>query len=567
MKLNRVLSIVVLLLLLLACNQNNKLKSDNVFKNGVVVTAHYQASDVGNNILKQGGNAFDAAVAVQFALAVVYPRAGNIAGGGFAVIRTAKGESESLDFREKAPKAASEKMYLDANGNVIEGLSEIGHLAVGVPGSVDGMVKLHEKYGRLSWEKLVQPAIDLAKNGVILTALEADKLNAYRERINKVNSGKINCCYLRKTDFKKGEVIKNPELENVLIRIKEQGRKGFYEGETAELIISEMQRGKGLISKEDLLEYKAVWRPALIGKYRDCKLISMPPPSSGGIALMQLLKGAEEFNLGQYQFGSFEHIHLMVELERRVYADRATWLGDPDYCSVPVNKLLSEEYLVNRFSNISMDNKSNSQEIKAGNVEVIESFETTHFSVVDKWGNAVSVTTTLNGNYGSKVIVEGGGFFLNNEMDDFSIKPGVPNQFGLVGGKANAIEPEKRMLSSMTPTIVQKNGKLFMVTGSPGGSTIITSVFQNIINAVEFKMNAQECVNAPRIHSQWLPDKVYAEKGAISPAVKRELENLGHIIQEQSRIGMMANIAVNEDGLLVGAPDTLRHKDSRAIGY
>lgn len=458
-------------------------------------------------------------------------------------------------------------MYLDANGNVIEGLSEIGHLAVGVPGSVDGMVKLHEKYGRLSWEKLVQPAIDLAKNGVILTALEADKLNAYRERINKVNSGKINCCYLRKTDFKKGEVIKNPELENVLIRIKEQGRKGFYEGETAELIISEMQRGKGLISKEDLLEYKAVWRPALIGKYRDCKLISMPPPSSGGIALLQLLKGAEEFNLGQYQFGSFEHIHLMVELERRVYADRATWLGDPDYCSVPVNKLLSEEYLVNRFSNISMDNKSNSQEIKAGNVEVIESFETTHFSVVDQWGNAVSVTTTLNGNYGSKVIVEGGGFFLNNEMDDFSIKPGVPNQFGLVGGKANAIEPEKRMLSSMAPTIVEKNGKLFMVTGSPGGSTIITSVFQNIINAVEFKMNPQNCVNAPRIHSQWLPDKVYAETDAISPTVKRNLQDLGHTIQEQSRIGMMANIAVNEDGLLVGAPDTLRHKDSRAIGY
>ncbi|MCY1633661.1 gamma-glutamyltransferase [Marinifilum sp. D737] len=567
MNLIKTLSLALAVLFLIACNQKKVVQTNNVCKNGVVVTAHFLASEVGSDILKQGGNAFDAAVAVQFALAVVYPRAGNIAGGGFAVIRTAKGESESLDFREKAPKAAFEKMYLDANGNVIEGLSQTGHLAVGVPGSVDGMVKLHQKYGNLSWEKLLQPAIDLAKNGVVLTRLEAEKLNAYRERINQANAGKTNCCYIKDADFITGELIKNPELENVLIRIKNQGRNGFYEGETAELIISEMQRGKGLISKEDLKEYQAVWRPALIGNYRDCKVISMPPPSSGGIALMQLLKGAEEFNLGQYQFGSLEHIHLMVELERRVYADRATWLGDPDYCCVPMEKLLSDEYLTNRYSNISLNNKSNSQDIKAGNVEVIESFETTHFSIVDKWGNAVSVTTTLNGNYGSKVIVEGGGFFLNNEMDDFSIKPGIPNQFGLVGGKANAIEPEKRMLSSMTPTIIEKNGKLFMVTGSPGGSTIITSVFQNIINAVEFKMNAQECVNAPRIHSQWLPDKVYAETGAISPEIKSNLQDLGHVIQEQSRIGMMANIAVNDDGLLVGAADSLRHKDSRAIGY
>lgn len=567
MNLIKTLSLAFAVLFLIACNQKHVVQTNNVCKNGVVVTAHFLASEVGSDILKQGGNAFDAAVAVQFALAVVYPRAGNIAGGGFAVIRTAKGESESLDFREKAPKTASEKMYLDANGNVIKELSQTGHLAVGVPGSVDGMVKLHQKYGSLSWEKLVQPAIDLAKNGVVLTKLEAEKLNAYRERINKANAGKVNCCYIKDADFITGELIKNPALENVLIRIKNQGRSGFYDGKTAELIISEMERGKGLISKEDLIEYQAVWRPALIGKYRDCKIISMPPPSSGGIALMQLLKGAEEFNLGQYQFGSLEHIHLMVELERRVYADRATWLGDPDYCSVPMDRLLSDEYLTNRYSNISLSSKSNSQDIKAGNVEVIESFETTHFSIVDKWGNAVSVTTTLNGNYGSKVIVDGGGFFLNNEMDDFSIKPGIPNQFGLVGGKANAIEPEKRMLSSMTPTIIEKNGKLFMVTGSPGGSTIITSVFQNIINAIEFKMNAQKCVNAPRIHSQWLPDKVYAETRAISPEIKRNLQALGHVIEEQSRIGMMANIAVSDDGLLVGAADTLRHKDSRAIGY
>ncbi|MDQ2179779.1 gamma-glutamyltransferase [Marinifilum sp. D714] len=567
MKLNKTLSVIISLFLLLACNQKNNLKSDNIFKNGVVVTAHYLASEVGTDILKQGGNAFDAAVAVQFALAVVYPRAGNIGGGGFAVIRTAKGESISLDFREKAPKASFEDMYLDSLGNVIDGLSQTGHLAVGVPGSVDGMVNLHQKYGKLTWTKLLQPAIDLAREGIKLSKLEADKLNAYRERICEVNSDKYDCCYVCQKDFQVGELLVNKDLEEVLIRIRDKGRDGFYSGKTADLIVEEIQNGNGLITYADLKDYKSIWRPALVGNYRDCKIISMPPPSSGGIALLQLLKGAEIFDFQKYSPGSFEHIHLMVELERRVYADRATWLGDPDYCSVPVNKLLSEDYLVNRFSNIGMDKKSNSQEIKAGNVEVIESFETTHFSIVDKWGNAVSVTTTLNGNYGSKVIVKGGGFFLNNEMDDFSIKPGVPNQFGLVGGKANAIEPEKRMLSSMTPTIIEKNGKLFMVTGSPGGSTIITSVFQNIINAVEFKMNPQDCVNAPRIHSQWLPDKVYAEIDAISPSVKRGLQDLGHVIQEQSRIGMMANIAINGDGLLVGAPDTLRHKDSRAIGY
>jgi gamma-glutamyltranspeptidase/glutathione hydrolase len=566
MNLSKILSVFIAAFFLLACNQKAILQSDNTFKNGVVVTAHFLASEVGREILKQGGNAFDAAVAVQFALAVVYPRAGNIGGGGFAVIRTSDGKSLSLDFREKAPKASFEAMYLDSLGNVIDGLSQTGHQAVGVPGSVDGMVTLHEKYGLLEWEKLLKPAIHLAKNGVELTELETAKLNLYRERIYNVNPGK-NSCYLRKTDFETGELIKNPELEKVLIRIKNQGRNGFYAGKTSDLIVAEMQKGKGLITKEDLREYESVWRSALIGNYRGYRVISMPPPSSGGIALLQLLNGCERFNLGQYEFGSYEHIHLMVELERRVYADRATWLGDPDYYSVPVQRLLNKSYLSDRYSDIKMDKKSDSQQIKAGKVEVIESFETTHFSIVDKWENAIAVTTTLNGNYGSKVIVDGGGFFLNNEMDDFSIKPGVPNQYGLVGGKANAIEAEKRMLSSMTPTIVEKNGKLFMLTGSPGGSTIITSVFQNIINAVEFKMEAQNCVNAPRIHSQWLPDKIYAERGAICDSVKGILESAGHTIQEQSAIGMMANVFIREDGYRIGVPDTLRHKDCRAACY
>ena len=567
MKIKHSLMAIAVIAFLLSCNAKTNSQSANLFQNGVVVSAHYMASEIGKDILKQGGNAFDAAVAVQFALAVVYPRAGNIGGGGFAVIRTSDGEYSSLDFREKAPKAASTNMYLDSLGNVIHGLSQIGHLAVGVPGSVDGMEKLHQKYGKLPWSKLLQPAIDLAGKGVKFTRLEAEKMNAYRERIYKVNSNKDACCYVRKNDFKEGEVVVNKDLEEVLIRIRDLGREGFYIGKTADLIVSEIQAGNGLITHEDLKDYKSVWRPALVGKFRDCKVISMPPPSSGGIALLQLLKGAEKLDLKKYNYGSFEHMHLMVELERRVYADRATWLGDPDFCCVPTKKLISNDYLNHRFSDIKINSKSDSQDIKAGAVEVIESFETTHFSIVDKNGNAIAITTTLNGNYGSKVIVKGAGFFLNNEMDDFSIKPGVPNQFGLVGDKANAIEPEKRMLSSMTPTIVEKDNRLFMVTGSPGGSTIITSVFQNVVNAVEFGLNPQECVNAKRIHSQWLPDKVYVEPEALSESVKDKMEDLGHKIQEQSRIGMMANIQVTKEGLLYGAADTLRHKDSRAIGY
>jgi gamma-glutamyltranspeptidase/glutathione hydrolase len=566
MKRNKTLLLLVafVFLQLVSCSPKIEIPSS---ENGMVVTAHYLASDVGCDILKQGGNAYDAAVAVQFALAVVYPRAGNIAGGGFAVLRTADGDYNTLDFREKAPLRAHERMYLDDNNNVVEDLSQMGHLAVGVPGTVDGMAELHRKYGKLTWEELLKPAIQLAKHGVIMSELEASKLNDYRERILKVNSDNNLNPYVKRELFKKGDTLINTQLASCLERILEKGRKGFYEGTTADLIVSEMKEHNGIIDYEDLKSYQSVWRPAITGTYRNCKVISMPPPSSGGIALIQLLNGAEQHDMNKYKFGSFEHLHLMVELERRVYADRATWLGDPDFYEVPDEKLVSENYLQERFEGVLFSQKTNSQDVKAGTVELIESFETTHFSIVDKEGNAIAITTTLNGNYGSKVVVNGAGFFLNNEMDDFSIKPGYPNQFGLVGGKANAIEPGKRMLSSMTPTIVEKDGELFMILGSPGGSTIITSVFQNILNVVDFNMSAQEAVNAPRIHSQWLPDKVYVEPTALNESTRKKMEAMGHLIQDQSSLGMMANIAVSMEGRFIGAADTIRHRDSKAIGY
>jgi len=531
----------------------------------MVVTAHYLASEVGQEILQQGGNAYDAAVAVQFALAVVYPRAGNITGGGFAVIRTSNGDYNTLDFREKAPLAATRDMYLDEKGNVNDKLSRDGHLSVGVPGSVDGMVKLHKRYGRLPWGILLQPAINLARKGFTLSPSEANKLNDYRDRLLEINVGKHNIPYIADSLFSANDSLILPQLANTIERIQNQGRDGFYKGKTADALILEMRNHDGIISHQDLEQYTSIWRTPVIGEYRNHKIISMPPPSSGGIALLQLLKGAEKFNLNQYPFGSSEHIHTMIELERRVYADRSIWLGDPDFYEVPTQRLLSSDYINERFSDIQRDKKTDSQDIKAGKVDLIESFETTHLSIVDKEGNAIAITTTLNGNYGSKVYVESCGFLLNNEMDDFSAKVGHPNQFGLIGNDANAIAPEKRMLSSMTPTLVEKDNKLFMIVGSPGGSTIITSVFQNIINVIDFGMNIDEAVNAPRIHSQYLPDKVYYEPKALDETTKQELENMGHILIEQSSIGTMSNILVNDKGLVTGAADTIRHPDGSAL--
>jgi gamma-glutamyltranspeptidase / glutathione hydrolase len=530
----------------------------------MISSAHPLATKVGVEILKKGGNAFDAAIAVQFALAVVFPRAGNIGGGGFAVFRKNDGEIGSLDFREKAPSASFRDMYLDSNGNVIDGLSTIGHKAAGVPGSVDGMFKLHQRYGSKSMSDLIQPAINLAFYGFSITADQALEFNEKREDFIKVN-GKENLL-VKDKPWQAGDTIQFKELAGTLMQIRDLGRDGFYGGIVADQIVKEMQQGGGLITAKDLMNYSAKWREPLVGSYRGHKVISMPPPSSGGVAVLQLLQGAEAFDIAKMGHNSGETLHIITELERRVYADRATHLGDPDYYDVPLKMLLDPAYNKERFSTIKKNKKTDSQEVKEGKVDIIESVETTHFSVLDAQGNAVSVTTTLNSFFGSKVYVDGAGFFLNNEMDDFSAKPGVANQFGLVGGEANAIIPEKRMLSSMTPTIVEKDGKVKMVVGTPGGSTIITAVFQVIMNVVDHNMSMQEAVNATRTHSQWLPDIVLIEKRKINESSIHKLESLGHIIEYRQSMGRMDCILVREDGKLEGGADYTRG-DNYAEGY
>ncbi len=528
----------------------------------MVVTAHPLASEAGAQILKQGGNAFDAAIAVQFALAVVYPRAGNIAGGGFAVYRKTNGDVGSLDFREKAPITAFPDMYLDKSGNVIPKLSSFGGLSSGVPGSVDGMIELHRKLGSLPFSVLIQPAIDLAEKGFTLTPSEAKKLNESQSLLLKANDS-ISYFY-KKGQWKTGDTIILPALANTLKLIRDNGRDGFYGGQTAQYMLDEIQSTGGIITQTDLDKYRSVWREPLVGNYKEYKVITMPPPSSGGIALLQLLKGSERYDFANYGFNSALSIHIMTELERRVYADRAEYLGDPDFTEVSVSKLLDSCYLQKRFFDISLTTKTDSKFIKEGKVDKIESFETTHFSIVDKYQNAIGITTTLNGNYGSKVFVEKAGFFLNNEMDDFSIKPGVPNQFGLIGNKANAIAPEKRMLSSMTPTIIEKDNKLFMVVGSPGGSTIITTVYQTIIDVLEYGMDMQQAVDAKKTHSQWLPDIITYEKNGVGPLVISQLEQLGHKLEATGSLGKVDAVLILPDGTMQGGADS--RADDTAIG-
>jgi gamma-glutamyltranspeptidase / glutathione hydrolase len=558
---------LVILLMWIACSTpvpaGYSPESGVIADRAMVVSAHPLASEVGTRILKEGGNAWDAAIAVQFALAVVYPVAGNIGGGGFAVFRTADGKAGTLDFREKAPKRSDRDMYLDEDGNIIGRTSLEGHLAAGVPGSVDGMVVLHEKFGSKPWKELVQPAVNLAAEGFYLTEEGAASLNQAQSLFRDVNTHPIH--FVRNEPWKAGDLLVQTDLARTLERIRDLGREGFYGGETATMIVDEMKEGQGIISLEDLRDYHAVWRDPLIGYYRGKRVISMPPPSSGGVALLQLLKSIEDFPVSKFGHHRWKTVHVMTELEKRVYADRATYLGDPDFYEVPVKMLIDDNYLKERMTSVSLKRSTPASEIKEGKVDIIESVQTTHFSVVDPEGNAVAITTTLNSYFGCKVMVRGAGFLLNNEMDDFSIKPGVPNQFGLVGGSANAIAPEKRMLSSMTPTIVDDQDGLLMVVGTPGGSTIITSVFQTILNVVDHDMGMQQAVNARRFHHQWLPDRIHAEDGALTSRLRRKLTRLGHQWEERGNIGRVDAILVRSDKKLEGGADN--RGEDKALGF
>ncbi|MGI4832965.1 MAG: gamma-glutamyltransferase [Janthinobacterium lividum] len=537
-----------------------------VAQHALVVSAHPVASRVGRDVLQQGGNAYDAAVAVQFALAVVLPVAGNIGGGGFLVYRDHAGPAGTLDFRETAPAAASRDMYLDASGNVVPGRSTAGVLAVGTPGTVAGMVALHQKLGKLPWARLVGPAVRLARLGVALTEKEAAGLNRTRESFGQYNPGQA-LAFVRATPWQKGDTLKQPELAVTLQRIQDQGRAGFYQGRTAELLLADMQRSQGLLTQADLDGYQPKWRDPLRGQYRGYEVLTMPPPSSGGVALLQILQMLEPYNLGQLGYHTPAAVALITEAERRAYADRATYLGDPDFGRVPVAQLLAKAYNKQRFGTLPANGRATpSTQITAGpGLPRYESDQTTHYDIVDAQGNAVSCTTTLNGAYGSKVVVAGAGFLLNNEMDDFSSKAGVPNMYGLVGGAANAIAPGKRMLSSMTPTILARGGKLALVTGSPGGSTIITTVLQSILAVVDYGADAEQTAAAPRLHHQWLPDQLDGEAGALAPAAEQTLKQKGFNPQPRTAWGRLDLIRVLPGGQLQGGADP--RGDDAALGY
>ncbi len=526
-----------------------------------VVTAHPLATRVGLQVLQQGGNAVDAAVAVQFALAVVYPQAGNIGGGGFMVYRAADGQTAALDFREKAPAAATETMYQDSLGNVLPNKSRFGIFACGVPGSVDGMWEAHQKYGRLPWAQLLTPAIELADKGYQVTEREAQQLTD--EKVNFIKNSKIVPVFVHMHPWEPGDWLIQKELANVLRRIASNGRDGFYTGPTAELIEHEMKRQNGLMTREDLKNYHSVWRTPIEFDWRGLHIISMPPPSSGGILLQQMLGMLGDTDLRAAGFQSTAAVHRMVESERRAYADRAKHMGDPDFWNVPQKTLVSPAYLNARMTDFDPEQATPSAGVQAGAVH--ESEETTHFSIVDAAGNAVSITTTLNDSYGSRVVVGGGGFILNNEMDDFSAKPGAPNLYGAIGGKANAVAPHKRPLSSMTPTIVTRNGRLSLVVGTPGGTTIPTSVYQVILNVYAFDLPLKEAVHNKRFHHQWAPDEIRIEEGAFSDELIEKLQQMGHTVVERSAFGRVEAILRQPDGKLRAVADD--RGDDAAAGF
>ncbi len=564
---NKISILLITGILLLCCSkktiQNSRKKNRGLIaENAMVVSAKEEASKIGLDIMKQGGNAFDAMVATDLALLVTYPVAGNIGGGGFMVFRLADGTSGALDYREMAPISATKNMYLEQEGKVVSDNSKTGALAIGVPGTIAGLFEIHKKFGTISIEKLIQPAINLANNGIVITEAQAKRFSQHKVSFRKVNQKRI----LYDQQWRAGDTIRNPLLAKTLERIKTHGRDGFYKGKTADFIVNKVQNLGGIITKEDLENYNVKWREPIIFNYNSHKIISMPPPSSGGICLAQILKTIEPFNIGQYKHNSKKYIQLIVEAERRSYADRSYFLGDPDFVDIPTESLISTKYLSQRMKSFNWNKATKSSDLTRGSLLGFESDETTHYSIVDHYGNSVSVTTTLNGAYGSKVFVDKGGFFLNNEMDDFSSKPGTPNMFGLIGAEANSIAPKKRMLSSMSPTIIETNGQLKMVLGSPGGSTIITTVLQNILNILHYNMTMQESVSEPRFHHQWLPDNIKFEP-SFDTVVFGPLKKLGYKIDNSNFqvIGKTDAILVLPDGRLEGGADP--RGDDKAEGF
>lgn len=565
----RYLSILILALVILLINfklfaqpaiiSNKAIFSPVNAQSAMVVTSDSTASRIGINVLKKGGNAVDAAVTIGFVMAVTFPRAGNIGGGGFMLIHSAKsGNIVSIDYREKAPAAAHRDMFLDKAGKIDSGLSRHSHLSAGVPGTVAGLASALEKYGTISLKEALAPAIDLAKNGLTVTTEFSDAIKKGHKRLKKWNSSQKIFLKPNGNFYEPGDKFVQKDLAETLTKIADNGAKAFYEGEIATLIVKEMKKNNGLITKADLTDYRPVIRKPVKGSYRGYEIYSMSPPSSGGIHIIQILNILEGYDILSMGHNSAATIHLMSESMKMAYADRSKYLGDPDFTNVPAEGLTSKKYAGEIRKKIDISKTLPSKDIRPGMVNFSESNETTHFSVVDKYGNAVSNTYTLNFSFGSGIVVDGAGFLLNNEMDDFSAKPGEPNAYGLIGGVANAIEPNKRMLSSMAPTIVLKDTKPFLITGSPGGSRIITTVVQIIMNIIDHGMNIQEAVNAPRIHHQWLPDEIRVEKG-ISPDTINILKSKGHKISLKRTMGAASTILIDYSNKTVfGASDPRR---------